>query len=134
MLRPCALHRFSLFSPLLFDSPPAELLSRALLAPHPGMQGSNGIGSASVGTLVDTPLEAMTRASDLPSRHADAPLCRVASQTLRSASLDCSCTLEWARDDTFQCGTDASNLVSSRMKQSAVVLVTAPCRSKIRNS
>ena len=60
-------------------------------------------------------MEAMTRASDLPSRLADAPLCRVASQILRSAPLDCSCTLEWARDGTDQYGTDASNLVPSRM-------------------
>ena len=98
---------------------------------HVGTQGSNGIGATSVGSLVDTLVEAMTRASDLPSRRADAPLCHVVSQMLRSASLDCSCTLEWARDGTDQYGTDASNLVLSRMNQSAAALVTASCRSKM---
>ena len=90
---------------------------------HVGTHASSGIGPASVGSLVDTPLEAMTRASDLPTRRTDAPLCRVASQIMRSALLACSCTLEWARDGTDQCGTDASNLVSSRLHTSAAALV-----------
>ena len=98
---------------------------------HVGTQTSNGIGPASVGTLVDTLVEAMSPASDLPSRRADAPLCRVASQICTPALLDCSCTLEWARDGTDQCGINASNLVASRMNQSAAALVTASCRSKM---
>ena len=94
-------------------------------APNVGTQGSNGIGATSVGSLVDTLVEAMTRASDLPNRRADSPLCRVASQILRSASLDWSCTLEWARDGTDQCGINASNLVPSRLHISAAALMTA---------
>ena len=100
-------------------------------APHVGTQGSNGIGAASVGSVVDTPLEAMTRASDLPTRRDGSPLWGIASQIVRSALLVCSCTLEWARDGTDQCGTDASNLVSSRLHTSAAALVTASCRSKM---
>ena len=47
-----------------------------------------------VGTLVDTPLEAMTRASDLPDRRIYTPLWLARAQMLHSALLHCSCTLQ----------------------------------------
>ena len=98
-------------------------------APHVGTHASSGIGAASVGSLVDTTFEAMTRASDLPTRRAGAPLCRVASQIMRSALLTWSCTLGWARHAADQCGTNASNQVPSWLHQSAAALVTVSFHS-----
>ena len=81
--------------------------------------------------MVETPVEAMSLASDLPSRRAGAPICSMASQFLCSALLACSRTLEWARNGTGQCGINASKHGPSRMYSSAAALVTGSCRSKM---
>ena len=101
----------------------------ACAALHAGTHASNGTGATSAGSMVDIPLEVMTRASDLSTRRAASPLWAMTSQILRSALLDWSCTLEWAHDGTDQCGINASDLISSRLHTSAAALVTVSFHS-----
>ena len=103
-------------------------------APHLGTHASNGIGAASAGSLVESLVEAVSPVSDLSTRRAHSPLWGMASQILRSVLLDCRCTLDWAQHAADQYGTNASNLVTSRMNQFAAALVTASCRSMMRHA